>query len=79
MRELRLQVSVLLLGVEAGTTSNWVKDFVPHNHGLGELLVQTFQEFTHRLFLRIGAGVCLFALSVQPAFVADTDAVLVMV
>ena len=79
MRELRLKVSVLLLSIETGTTSHRVEDIVPQNHGLGKLLVQAFQEFTHRLFLRIGAGVCLFALSVYPAFVTDADAVLLTV
>ena len=74
-----LKISVLLLGIEAGTTSHRVEDIMPQNHGLGKLPVQAFQEFTHRLFLRIGAGVCLFALSVQPALVTDADAVLVMV
>ena len=41
--------------------------------------MQTFQQFTHSCLLGFGAGVGRPALSVQAAFVADTDAVVVTI
>lgn len=49
------------------------------NDSLGELLMQAFQKFAHGFLLRLCAGITGISRSVQAAFVADSDAVLVTV
>ena len=52
---------------------------VAHDDGGGVEACEALQEGTHALALRLGAGVTGFARGIEAAFVADADAVLVVV
>lgn len=52
---------------------------VAHDDGGGELACEALQEGTHALALGFGAGVTGLAHGIEAAFVADADAVLVVV
>ena len=52
---------------------------MPHDDGGGKLACEAFQEGSHALALGLGAGVTGFARGIEAAFVADADAVLVVV
>ena len=50
-----------------------------HDDGRGELACEALQEGSHALALGLGAGVTGLARGIEAAFVADADAVLVVV
>ena len=52
---------------------------VPHDDGRGELLVESCQQGPHGCALCAGAGVAGIAAGIEASFVADADAVLVVV
>ena len=75
----RLQIPVLLRGVEARTGLRGREHVVTHDQGLGKLGVKLLHQLAHRLHLGSRAGVPRETLVVETAFVAHTDAVAVVV
>ena len=75
-----LNVLVLLLGVEAGAAFTYVRQVaVTEDDGFGVIDAQRLQQGVEGGLLRCGARVLGTALGVETAFVADADAVLVVV
>lgn len=74
-----LKVFVLFPGVEAGTGFADVGGdlVVSHDQGVGVLIGQDAEKVGQRQPLHAGASVCGASLLIEPAFVADADAVAV--
>ena len=75
-----LNVLVLLLGIEAGAAFTYVREVaVTEDDGLGVVDAERLEQGVEGGLLRCGARVLGTALGVETAFVADADAVLVVV
>ena len=75
-----LNVLVLLLGIEAGAAFTYVRQVaVTEDDGLGVVDAERLEQGVEGGLLRCGARVLGTALGVETAFVADADAVLVVV
>lgn len=73
---LRLKVGILA-HVEAGA-SLVAEGVVTYDKSIGIVFLQVFQQLAHRLFLFWSTGVGRLAVSIQSAFIADADGVLVV-
>ena len=75
-----LQRSILRFGIEAGTVFVDAREVaVTEDDGVGVVDAEGLQQSVQGGFLRCSAGVLGTALGVETSFVADADAVLVVV
>ena len=71
---LRLEGGVLGAGGEAGAILGYVGELtMAYDASLGVVLVKLLQQLKHRLLLLWGAGVVVFTLGVDSAFVTYAD------
>jgi hypothetical protein len=71
---LRLEISVLGAGGEAGTIFGYVGELtMAYDASLRVIIVQLLQELVERCLLLQGAGVVVFTSGVDTAFVTDAD------
>ena len=70
---MRLEVGVLLGGIEGGTGLEGIEVVVAEDEGTGEALLELAEEKEEGLALLGGAGVLGLTVLIEAAFVADAD------